>query len=193
MTYSPIEKMKSWLNEAKENVEGNWNAMCISTIGKNGSPDSRMVLFKQFNGNKLVFFTNYQSKKGEDILANDKISIVFFWDSLGRQLRLQGIAKKTSREISENYFNSRPEGSRISAILSKQSREIKSYEDLKNQYDQMKKDYLSKSPECPDHWGGIEVDITKIEFWKEHDSRLHEREQFLRKEEGLWNKKFLSP
>lgn len=192
MSTEPIKRLKTWLDEAKEKVEGNWNAMCVSTVGKNHQSDSRMVLFKQFNGEKVVFFTNYQSKKGGDILTNEKVSIVFFWDSLGRQIRIQGKASKTSREISEAYYNSRPVGSRISAILSQQSQEISSYEDLRTKFEEMKKEYTEKDPVCPEHWGGIEVDIHKIEFWQEHESRLHERSVYSNID-GVWTLKYLSP
>ena len=192
MSLEPIKRLKTWLDEAKEKVEGNWNAMCVSTVGKNHQSDSRMVLFKQFNGEKVVFFTNYQSKKGGDILTNEKVSIVFFWDSLGRQIRIQGKASKTSREISEAYYNSRPVGSRISAILSQQSQEISSYEDLRTKFEEMKKEYTEKDPVCPEHWGGIEVDIHKIEFWQEHESRLHERSVYSNID-GVWTLKYLSP
>ena len=192
MSTGPIKRLKTWLDEAKDKVEGNWNAMCVSTVGKNNQSDSRMVLLKQFNGDKIVFFTNYQSKKGEDILANEKISVVFFWDSLGRQIRIQGKASKTSREISEAYYNSRPLGSRVSAILSKQSQEISSYEELRNNFELLKKEYSDVEPICPDHWGGVEIEILKIEFWQEHESRLHERRVFTKTQTG-WNLKFLSP
>ncbi len=192
MSTGPIKRLKTWLDEAKDKVEGNWNAMCVSTVDKNHQSDSRMVLLKQFNGDKVVFFTNYQSKKGEDILTNEKVSIVFFWDSLGRQIRIQGRASKTSREISEAYYNSRPVGSRISAILSQQSQEISSYDDLRAKFEEMKKEYSVKDPICPEHWGGIEVDIHKIEFWQEHESRLHERNVYS-KVDGEWKLKYLSP
>ena len=166
--------------------------MCISSVDEFGGSDSRMVLFKEFNQEKIVFFTNYQSKKGIDILNNGKISAVFFWDKLGRQLRIQGNAQKTSREISEKYYNSRPLGSRVSAILSQQSQEINSYEELREEFENLKKEYKSKEPVCPQNWGGIEIEITKLEFWQEHESRLHEREVFY-KVEGEWGRKFLSP
>ena len=194
MENSPILKLKDWLSEAEAKVDGNWNAMCISSVDKEGSSDSRMVLFKQFNKDKIVFFTNYQSKKGSDILSNGKVSAVFFWDKLGRQVRIQGDAKKTTREISETYYNSRALGSRVSAILSQQSQESDSYDVLRKKFEDLKKEYVDKKPVCPDHWGGIEIDINKIEFWQEHESRLHEREVFTKVESsGSWNKKFLSP
>ena len=192
MSTSPIIKLKQWLEEAKNKVEGNWNAMCISTVDQENRSDSRMVLFKQFNGDKIVFFTNYKSKKGSDIFSNENVSLVFFWDQLGRQVRVQGRASKTSREISEKYYNSRPLGSRVSAILSQQSQEINSYEELRLSFENLKNDYAEKKPICPDHWGGVEIDIRKVEFWQEHESRLHEREVF-----NLlgtkWSKKLLSP
>mgnify|MGYP001437738555 CR=1 FL=1 len=192
MNENPIKQLKSWLEHAKKKVDGNWNAMCVSTVESSGASDSRMVLFKQFNGDKLVFFTNYGSKKGSDIFSNGKVSLVFFWDTLGRQVRIQGSAQKTTREISEKYYDSRPIGSRVSAILSQQSKEIESYDQLRSTFEEMKKEYNSKPPVCPDHWGGIEIDVHKIEFWQEHESRLHERSVF-KLYEGEWSKKFLSP
>ena len=119
------------------------------------------------------------------------MSAVFFWDKLGRQIRIQGSASKTTREISEAYYNSRPVGSRVSAILSQQSQEISSYEELRHKFEELKKEYKEKEPVCPDHWGGIEIEIKKIEFWQEHESRLHEREVFYRDESNSsWNKSF---
>ena len=192
MATSPIHQLKEWLKDAEEQVSGNWNAMCVSTVGQSNSSDSRMVLFKQFVEEDLAFFTNYQSKKGEDIFANNKVSVVFFWDVIGRQIRIQGVAKKTSRSISEAYFNSRPFGSRVSAILSEQSREIKSYNDLFQHFEELKSEYSDKKPVCPDHWGGIQIEIQKIEFWQEHESRLHERTVFYKNGQS-WSKKLLSP
>lgn len=192
MSEMPINILKRWLDEARDQVKGNWNAMCVSTIGENETSDSRMVLMKQFNGDNIVFFTNYDSKKGHDLLINQNVSVVFFWDALGRQIRIQGKASKTSREISEAYYNSRPIGSRVSAILSHQSQEIKSYDDLREKFELLKKKYAEVAPVCPSHWGGIEIEIVRIEFWQEHESRLHERRVFSKNKSG-WDLKFLSP
>jgi len=192
MSENPINNLKQWLSEAENKVGGNWNAMCVSTIAGSNESDSRMVLMKQFHGDNIVFFTNYGSKKGSDLSSNENVSVVFFWDSLGRQVRIQGKARKTSREISEAYYNSRPLGSRVSAILSKQSQEISSYEELRNNFELLKKEYSDVEPICPDHWGGVEIEILKIEFWQEHESRLHERRVFTKTQTG-WNLKFLSP
>jgi pyridoxamine 5'-phosphate oxidase len=192
MSETPIKRLKNWLDEAKSKVEGNWNAMCVSTVDAVKGSDSRIVLLKQLDEDKIVFFTNYQSKKGEDITSNNMVSIVFFWDTLGRQIRIKGRASKTSREVSESYYNSRALGSRVSAILSQQSKEIESYESLREEFEKLKKNYANKSPSCPAHWGGIEVEIFKIEFWQEHESRLHERCVFT-KNKDVWSKKYLSP
>jgi len=189
---NPIVLLKSWLDHAKKEVSGNWNSMCLSTITQNGFPDSRQLLYKQFNGEKIVFFTNYRSKKARDLECCSNVSIVFFWDSLGRQIRLQGHAQKTTREISEVYFNSRPFDSNIGAILSQQSEEIESYEKFEEKYKSLKEDLAEQELICPEFWGGYEVEITRVEFWESNENRLHKRRTFERVDES-WDFKFLSP
>ena len=175
----PKFKIESWLKEAKEKVEGNWNAMCVSTVDSDNYPDSRMLLFKEFSKSKnIIFFTNYFSKKGKDLEQNDAVSVVFYWDTLERQLRIRGRAKSTSREISSSYFDSRPIGAKISAIISDQSQEISSYEELRAEFDKLSGELKEEDISCPEHWGGFEIEPFRIEFWQGDRSRLHQREVY---------------
>jgi pyridoxamine 5'-phosphate oxidase len=190
---NPKLKIESWLLEAEKKVEGNWNAMCLSTVDADNYPDSRMVLFKQFSEDKnIIFFTNYFSKKGKDIEQNDAVSVVFFWDSLDRQLRIRGKVKSTSREISSDYFNSRPLASRIAALISDQSQELNSYEELLEQYENLNKELKEEDISCPSHWGGFELEPFRIEFWQGHSNRLHQREVYERDGDD-WKMSLLSP
>ena len=190
---NPKLRVEAWLKDAEMKVKGNWNAMCISTVDSDNYPDARMVLFKQFSEDKnIIFFTNYFSKKGKDIDENDAVSVVFFWDSLDRQLRIRGRVKSTSRDISSKYFNSRPLASKIAALISDQSQEIKSYEDLHSEYERLNKELKDEDISCPEHWGGFEIEPFHIEFWEGHTNRLHKRETYDLDGED-WKVSLLSP
>ena len=189
----PVDKLHEWINHAKENVSGNWNAMCLSTLGNDQFPDSRIVLLKDIQEDKLFFYTNYESKKGEDIFTHQKVAINFYWDSLDRQLRLQGEVKKVPRENSIAYFKSRPLESQVSGIVSHQSRDIKSYDELKKRYDDLLESATDENLECPEHWGGFEFTPHRIEFWQAHPYRLHRREVFQKNKNGEWDTSLISP
>ena len=190
---NPKEKVKQWLENAKNKVGGNWNAMCVSTVDENNTPDSRMVLFKQYSeDDNLIFFTNYNSKKGQDIRSNDSVCATFFWDKLDLQLRIKGSVKITSRETSEKYFNSRPFASRVAAIVSNQSNKIDDYDSLFEQYSRLQDELSEDELSCPLHWGGVEIVPTRIEFWEGHKNRLHRREVF-EFDGDVWGRSLLSP
>jgi len=189
----PKEKVKQWLERAKSEIEGNWNAMCVSTVDANNTPDSRMVLFKEFSeDNNIIFFTNYNSKKGQDIRNNSGVCANFFWDKFDTQLRIKGYVKITSREVSNKYFNSRPFASRVAAIVSNQSDKIDSYESLHEKYERLQSELKDDEVSCPEHWGGVEIVPTRIEFWEGHKNRLHKREVFELHGEN-WEACLLSP
>tara|TARA_B100000927_G_C16440466_1_gene459524 strand:+ start:415 stop:999 length:585 start_codon:yes stop_codon:yes gene_type:complete len=190
---NPKLKVKDWLENAKNSVEGNWNAMCISTVDENNTPDSRMVLFKQYSSDdNLIFFTNYNSKKGQDIVSNESVCATFFWDKLDLQLRIKGVVKITSRDISEKYFNSRPFASRVAAIVSNQSNRIENYDSLHEQYERLQKELSEDELSCPLHWGGVEIVPSRIEFWEGHKNRLHKREVY-ELHDNVWSKHLISP
>jgi pyridoxamine 5'-phosphate oxidase len=193
MTDSPKQRIISWIKEAERKVEGKWNAMCISTVCSNGRPASRLVLFKQFSANdNIIFFTNYNSTKSTHLLENGFISVNFHWEKLGRQLRIQGRASKTTEEVSRTYFNSRSFESRVAAIVSDQSQKVEKYEDLVKAYENSLQTMSGQEAGCPEHWGGFEIVPDRVEFWEEHPDRLHKRSVHQKTSNG-WERFFLAP
>jgi pyridoxamine 5'-phosphate oxidase len=149
--------------------------MSLSTFGTDGFPQTRIVLLKAFDEVGFTFFTNYQSEKGRAIENNNGVGLHFFWPELERQIRISGFAEKTSNEISNEYFSSRPELSQLAATVSKQSEKIPSRFFLENQFNGLKKSLKNKELKRPDFWGGFVVKPTKIEFWQGRENRLHDR------------------
>ena len=169
-----------------------WNAMNVATVDDKGQPSSRVVLLKKLSDEGLVFYTNYNSRKGSEIHLNNKVAVNFWWRELKKQIRIEGLISKASKEDSDDYFDSRPIKSRVSAIISNQSSVISSYEDLKKEIDE----YLEKNDESsikrPDHCGLYILVPHSVEFWLERDNRTHERRKYFLDENG-WNSCLLSP
>tara|TARA_B100000963_G_scaffold169785_1_gene147692 strand:+ start:2916 stop:3554 length:639 start_codon:yes stop_codon:yes gene_type:complete len=187
----PLELLNSWFSNVdskKSEIEP--NAMSLSTISLDGYPKTRVVLLKKITKSGLIFFTNYNSVKGVSINKNSKVCLSFFWSSLEQQIIVIGDAKKISTKESTDYFNSRPIGSKIGAIVSEQSKIIPSRNFLLNKYEKLsnrKNDF-----QRPDDWGGYIVEPISYEFWQGRDNRLHDR--ILYEREGKsWNYKRLSP
>ena len=155
-------------------------------------PQSRIVLLKDYNENGFTFFTDYSSEKGKAIQKNPLIGIHFFWSELERQVRISGVAIKTSEKISDNYFQSRPVTSQIAAIVSNQSEEIPNREYLENRFLEMQKQLLGKIPKRPKLWGGFLVKPIRIEFWQGRENRLHDRILY-EKKDARWSIKRLAP
>ena len=180
------------LEEAEALNLVDWNAMNIATVDDEGQPSSRVVLLKKLSDEGLVFYTNYNSRKGSEIHLNNKVAVNFWWRELKKQIRIEGLISKASKEDSDDYFDSRPIKSRVSAIISNQSSVISSYEDLKKEMDE----YLEKNDESsikrPDHCGLYILVPHSVEFWLERDNRTHERRKFFLDENG-WNSCLLSP
>lgn len=169
---NPIEQFDKWFKEAINSEIDEPNAMSLGTVDKNLQVSVRVVLLKDYSDKGLTFFTNYDSNKGQDIEFNNKVALSFFWGILQRQIRIQGLAFKLSQEESEKYFNSRPIGSRVSAITSPQSHKIPSREFLEEKY----KNILEKNEiKKPENWGGYIVAPYTIEFWQGRENRLHDR------------------
>ncbi len=189
---NPFVQFRKWLQEAIDSEEKEPTAMSLSTIGTDGFPQSRIVLLKHFDENGFVFFSNYSSEKGKSLEANPVAGLNFFWATYERQVRISGIAKKTSMKVSEDYFKSRPENSRIAAWISEQSKEIPSRKYIENLYKDFQKKSSYKSETLPPFWGGYIVVPQKIEFWQGRTGRLHDRILYVKENEN-WVKKRLAP
>lgn len=188
----PVLFFKKWFEEAQHSDITEVNAMTVATATKDAIPDARIVLLKGINKNgSFVFFTNYDSAKGKELLENSKASLVFFWKELERQVRIQGDVSKIMREENILYFDSRPLPSRISAIVSPQSQRISDrtqLEEATKQQEALDENNII----CPDNWGGYQVMPYKIEFWQGRSNRLHDRIVFEKKQNG-WDKYRLAP
>jgi len=172
---NPIDQFSTWWNQAIESQIDEVNAMTLATVDANQKPSARIVLLKDFDANGFVFFTNYNSKKGLDMLNNKNVALVFFWKELERQVRIEGTVEKVSEDISNAYFNSRPEMSRIGAWASPQSTVISSREILETNFQHYKTEFDQKELNRPPHWGGYIVKPELVEFWQGRSSRLHDR------------------
>ena len=188
----PILRTHHWIQEAKEAGVGLPHALNLATVSLEGQPSSRMVLLKRLSDEGLVFFTDYDGKKGQEILNNNKAALNFWWAKTNKQIRIEGICKKVSNKESDDYFHSRPRGSQISALASKQSETLESYEGLVEKAKQIESDNEGKDIKRPDRWGGFILEPNLFEFWTNQENRLHKRELFTLNEEG-WEKSFISP
>jgi pyridoxamine 5'-phosphate oxidase len=188
----PIVQFRYWLNDALKANVSEPTAMVLSTVGKEGIPSSRVVLLKSLDHDGFTFFSNYESRKGIQIAHNPNASLLFFWPLIERQVRIEGRVAKTPRHISDEYFQSRPEGSRIGAWASPQSRIVPSREYLDN----LQKDYIqlfkSKVLERPENWGGYKLFPHTIEFWQGRENRLHDRFEY-KMNGNIWEIHRLAP
>jgi pyridoxamine 5'-phosphate oxidase len=170
----PILLFKQWLSEAEKKEIRDPNAMQLATVSKNGMPSVRTVLLKDIINCDFVFYTNYESRKSNEISETGKGAICFYWKSLNRQVRLVGDITKVSEDISDKYYKSRSRGSRIGAWASKQSRELESREALMEEVRLFESKYTEDIPR-PSHWGGFALKPIEFEFWQDGDFRLHDR------------------
>lgn len=187
-----IEQFTIWWNEAINSNIHEVNAMTLATATKEGIPSARTVLLKDYDEQGFVFFTNYNSSKGNEIELNPYAALVFFWKELERQLRIQGSVEKTSSEESDAYFNSRPEGSRIGAWASPQSAVIENRKILEEKVELYNTEFNGEIPRPP-HWGGYRVMPAVIEFWQGRPSRLHDRIRYTKQPTGAWKIERLAP
>ena len=170
----PILLFKDWLSQAEKKEIRDPNAMQLATVAKNGMPSVRTVLLKDIINGEFIFYTNYESRKSNEINETAKGAICFYWKSLNRQVRLTGSIKKVSKKVSDEYYNSRSRGSRIGAWASQQSRELESREILMNKVKLLESKYNDDIPR-PDFWGGFALKPVEFEFWQDGDFRLHDR------------------
>jgi len=188
---NPFEQFTRWWQEAIHSKIEEVNAMTLATATKEGLPSARIVLLKGYDSNGFTFFTNYDSQKGNEMAENPHVALVFFWRELERQVRIEGLVKQTTAAVSDEYFFSRPAGSRIGAWSSPQSKVIDSREVLEGNEQQFTKQFGENIPRPP-HWGGYIVAPTRVEFWQGRSNRLHDRIQY-RLENDSWKIVRLAP
>jgi pyridoxamine 5'-phosphate oxidase len=189
----PIAQFTGWWKEALAAEIDEINAMTLATASPQGIPDARIVLLKDYDTRGFVFFTNYTSSKGQQLEANPHASLVFFWKELERQVRIRGTVERVSAEDSDQYYNSRPEGSRIGAWASPQSQVIANREWLDLEDQKYKELFTTKPIVRPPHWGGYRIKPVEIEFWQGRSSRLHDRLLYTLQEGGSWKIERLAP
>ena len=190
----PIGLFKSWMREAKNKEPNDPNALALATANKKGIPSVRMVLLKDFSKEGFVFYTNLESQKGSELKDNPNASMCFHWKSLLRQIRISGELSKVEDKVADEYYNSRSYDSRIGAWASKQSTILKNRTDLISSIKEYKKKYINKTNvPRPKYWSGWNLSPLRIEFWLDGDNRIHERLQYVKNENGSWDKFLLSP
>jgi len=190
----PMELFQRWFYEV-EGTEGveEPNAMTVATSGLDGYPKSRIVLLKRYTYEGFIFYTNYDSEKGKAIAADPRVCLSFFWTTLERQVIIKGDAEKISGNMSDGYFESRPDGSKLGAILSDQSSVIPSREVLEQKLLALEKKYENKEIPRPEYWGGYLVRPVSMEFWQGRPNRLHDRIRYTLMKDYQWKIERLAP
>lgn len=176
----PLIQFENWLSEAIEAKVNEPTAMVLATATPEGVPSSRVVLLKALSDEGFGFFTNYSSRKGEEIAINQKVALLFHWPELERQVRIEGIATRTSPDVSDEYFHSRPLESRLSAVISNQSQVVPGREYLEKLWEGQQYKSVENLIDRPSYWGGYVIDPFRIEFWQGRSNRLHDRILFTR-------------
>ncbi|MFA7492233.1 MAG: pyridoxamine 5'-phosphate oxidase [Proteiniphilum sp.] len=192
MASNPFDEFKVWLETAIVSGLSEPNAMIVASATPDGRPSARVVLLKELNEKGFVFYTNYMSRKGRELIANPFTAAVFDWHEIERQVRIEGIIEKVEDEVSDAYFNIRPDDAKIGAWASPQSRIVRGRKEL----EELEKKYMtqfanSKIPRPP-HWGGFLIQPTMIEFWQGRLNRMHDRLAYYKVEKG-WNMQRLAP
>lgn len=191
---NPLELFRDWFYEIEASGSTDEsNVMCLSTNGLDGFPRSRMVLLKGFTAEGFVFFTNYESEKGQAIAADPRVCLTFYWAYLERQVIIKGEAEKLAENLSDGYFESRPEGSKLGAIVSPQSQVIPSRESLEEGLEALQREYEGREIPRPAYWGGFLVRPVSLEFWQGRPNRLHDRIRYRLQEDWNWKIERLAP
>jgi pyridoxamine 5'-phosphate oxidase len=188
----PIQQFRRWFRAVERAGLPEPNAMTLATITRSGRPSARMVLLKGIDERGFLFFTNYESRKGQELAANPHAALVFYWREVNRQVRVTGRVSKLPAAESDAYFATRPQGSRIAALASRQSFVIPSRAVLEDRYRELETGYPNDGPPRPINWGGYCVHPDEIEFWQQGPNRLHDRLRY-RKSRGAWILERLSP
>jgi len=188
----PALQFQLWLQQAVDSKIHEVQAMHLSSVSSENKPSSRIVYLREFEKNTFSFYTNYNSKKSQELLKNPNAALTFFWPELERQIRIEGIIEKASAEQSNNYYNQRPYESKIGAWASEQSHLLSSREELEKKVEALKKQYTPETIVRPDFWGGFVLKANYYEFWQGRKSRLHDRICY-KEENGLWKINRISP
>jgi pyridoxamine 5'-phosphate oxidase len=191
---NPIRQFELWFQEAGASgmSEQDTVSMTLATASRDGRPCARIVLLKSFDDRGLVFFTNYNSRKGQELSENARACLLFYWSPLWRQVRIEGTVEKVSEEESDEYFHSRPLGSKLGAWASDQSQTIKSRNELEDRFEEFGWKFADNVPRPP-HWGGYRVKPEVIEFWQGRENRLHDRLLYTLQADGSWKLERLAP
>ncbi len=192
-TNSAIDQCKDWIDQAQNAEIERYDACCLATVSQDNKPSARMVLYKGFIDDQLMFVTNYNSRKAKELDNNHHVAITFYWKELKKQLRIEGEAIKAGYEISAQYFNTRPRMSQIGALASKQSAPLESTTALTQAIKKAQQQTNEQPIKCPPHWGAYLIDIQQIEFWQEGQNRLHQRNLFTCDEKKQWHHQSLYP
>lgn len=192
MDQNPLNEFRVWLGSAIKLIKDDATAMVLSTVSLQGRPSSRIVLLKDINENGFTFFSNYKSRKGQELEMNAFASLLFYWKEQERQIRIEGKIGRTNPEISDEYFYKRPYDSQIAAISSQQSQPIKDRSMFENEFERIKAETMGKSLKRPEHWGGYILKPDLFEFWQGRPNRLHDRIIYIL-ENDLWITKRLAP
>ena len=194
LTTDPIDLFRRWWHEAIDAEIVEANAMTLATVDSEGRPSARIILLKGITPEGFEFFTNYQSRKADEISENTHVALLFFWKEMERQIRIEGIAEKVTPTRSEAYFQSRPRGSQVGAWASPQSQVIPDRSILENKVNEIESRFSDQDPlPCPEHWGGYIVKPTMIEFWQGRPDRLHDRFRYSLLSKGTWKIDRLAP
>jgi pyridoxamine 5'-phosphate oxidase len=189
----PVRQFAEWYAQASESAVRDPNAMAVATSTPDGVPSVRMVLLKEFDERGFVFFTNYESRKGRELTANPRATLMFHWDPLGRQVRIEGTVQRTSAEETAAYVRSRPRGSQLSALASPQSRPIASRDELEARVAELAAQYRDQELPVTSTWGGFRVSPYSFEFWQHRDDRLHDRLAYTLGDDRRWTMERLAP
>jgi pyridoxamine 5'-phosphate oxidase len=192
--HDPLIQFSRWYADAEAADIRMPEAAAVATASADGAPSVRMVLVKQFDAEGFVFFTNYSGRKGRELAANPRAALLFYWDPLGRQVRIEGPVERTSAEETAAYARSRPRGSQLSALASPQSQVVESRESLERRVEELEAQYGAGELPLPEAWGGFRLAIERVEFWQQRSDRLHDRLLYHRRGDGgAWAIERLAP
>lgn len=189
----PVNQFSQWFDQARKTTIADPTAMILATVNRKGQPSQRTVLLKYFDHDGFVFFTNYGSRKAEEIAENDRVSLLFVWLELDRQVIISGRASKISAADSARYFMSRPRESQVAAWVSSQSHGLSSRQALMQKFSEMKRKFSEGKIPLPSFWGGYRVIASEVEFWQGRENRLHDRFMYKRDAADSWDVQRLSP